>query len=72
MEVPAGSPVALNASDCPLVLSLAWTGTDTVVPATPSCGPGFVIVTGWPSWDADTASVPDSGRLPSESPTSMP
>jgi hypothetical protein len=54
------------------VLSLAVTGTDTPVPAIVSCGPGLVMVTGWPSWAEETASVPDSGRFPSESPTAMP
>ncbi len=30
------------------------------------------MVTGWPSWDEETGSVPDSGRLALESPISMP
>src|SRR5487761_351094 len=62
MDTPDGSPVALNvAAPCPL------TGTDTARPARPSCGPGLVIVTGWPSWAAATGKLPDSGRLASES-----
>src|ERR1039457_4313356 len=47
IEVPAGRPVAVKLRDCPLVLSLAETGTETAVPASPSCGPGLVMVTGW-------------------------
>ena len=70
--MPAGSPVAVNVGVCPLLVSLAVTGTDTAVPASPSCGPGLVIVTGWPSWAELTARVPVSGRLASESPTEMP
>src|ERR1700733_10329158 len=72
IEVPAGSPVAEKLSVWPLVLSLAGTGTDTGVPASSSCGPGLVIVTGWPSCAEPTDSVPVSGRLASESPTAMP
>ena len=72
MEVPAGSPVAVKDGVWPLVVSWADTGTDTAVPAMPSCGPGLVTVTGWPSWDEATDRVPDSGRFASESPTSMP
>ena len=64
--------MAVNVGVCPLLLSLAVTGTDTAVPASPSCDPGLVIVTGWPSWAEVTFSVPVSGRLASESPTSMP
>src|SRR6266568_4598881 len=41
-------------------------------PATCSCGPGLVSVTGWPSWLEATDSVPVSGRLALESPTEMP
>ncbi len=69
IDVPAGSPFAEKVSDWPLVASLADTGTDTAVPAMPSCGPGLVMVTGWPSWAELTDSVPDSGRFASESPT---
>ena len=72
IDVPAGSPVAVNVSDWPLVESAAETCTDTAVPAMPSCGPGLVMVTGWPSWADVTASVPVSGRFVSESPTAMP
>ena len=72
MEVPAGSPVAVKVGVWPLVLSLADTGTDTAVPASPSWAPGLVIVTGWPSCAEETGSVPDSGRFASESPTSIP
>ena len=50
IEVPAGSPVALKLSVWPLVRVGRGTGTDTAVPAMPSCGPGLVMVTGWPSW----------------------
>src|SRR5215472_654800 len=72
IEVPAGSPVAEYARVCPVLESLALTGTDTAAPARPSCGPGLVIVTGWPSCPPPTGKVPVSGRLASESPTSMP
>ena len=72
IDVPAGSPVAVNVGVCPLLLSLAVTLTDAAAPASPSCDPGLVIVTGWPSCAEVTLSVPVSGRLASESPTSMP
>ncbi len=72
IDVPAGSPDAVNASDWPLLESAAETFTDTAVPAVPSCGPGLVMVTGWPSCADVTASVPVSGRFASESPTAIP
>src|ERR1700733_4189024 len=72
IESPAGRPVAVKAGVWPLVLSAAATCTDAAVPATPSCGPGLVMVTGWPSWPELTDSVPVSGRCASESPTAMP
>src|SRR6185437_7851564 len=72
IDVPAGRPVAEYDSVCPEVESLAVTGTDTAVPARPSCGPEAATVTGWPSCPEPTDRVPASGRLPSESPTSMP
>src|SRR5216683_2593111 len=67
-----GSPVAAYDRDCPESLSLAETGTETGEPAMPSCGPGLVIVTGWPSCAEETERVPDSGRFADESPTLIP
>ncbi len=72
MAVPAGRPVALKDGVWPEVVSVALTWTETAEPAMPSCGPGELTVTGWPSWAAVTASVPVSGRWASESPTEMP
>src|ERR1700722_3951499 len=69
MAVPAGRPAAVNVGVCPLLASLAVTATELAAPASPSCGPGLVIVTGWPSCEAATDRVPDSGRLALESPT---
>jgi hypothetical protein len=57
MAVPAGRPVAVKVGVCPLVESVAFTATETAVPASSSCGPGLVTVTGWPSWDDETARV---------------
>src|ERR1039457_6329131 len=61
IEVPAGSPVAVKAGVWPLVVSVADTGTDTAVPAMPSCGPGLAMVSGWPICAEETASVAGSG-----------
>jgi hypothetical protein len=72
IDSPAGSPVAAYDRDCPESLSLAETGTETGEPAMPSCGPGLVIVTGWPSCAEETERVPDSGRFADESPTLIP
>ncbi len=72
IEVPAGSPLALNTGVWPLVVSLADTCTDTAEPVRPSCGPGVVTVSGWPSCAEVTDRVPVSGRFASESPTAMP
>src|ERR1700676_610303 len=66
IDVPAGSPVAVKVGVCPLVVSVADTGTDTAVPAMPSCDRGLVMVSGWPSCAEGTAHVPDSGRVVSE------
>src|SRR5467141_3834441 len=72
IDSPAGSAVAAYDRDCPESLSLAETGTETGEPAMPSCGPGLVIVTGWPSCAEETERVPDSGRFADESPTLIP
>src|ERR1017187_5947157 len=50
IEVPAGSPVAVKAGVWPLVVSVADTGTDTAVPAMPSCGPGLAMVLEFQYW----------------------
>src|ERR1022692_1813474 len=72
IDDPAGRPVAEHDSVCPPVESVALTAADTAVPARPSCGPGLVTVTGWPTWVEVTGSVPVSGKFASKSPTAMP
>src|SRR5215813_6890927 len=72
IDRPAGSPVAAYDRECPESLALAEIGTETGEPAMPSCGPGLVSVTGWPSCADETERVPDSGRFADESPTLIP